>query len=90
MLYRTREAALAALDRMRQRGRAISGSVRRLEGTRYIVPSSDPAKQPYTVDMTRETCTCPAYREMNSSRSSRPSRCKHIWAVVYSAEEVAV
>lgn len=84
-LYKTREAALAGLERVRQRGADLANAVVSLGDGKYATPSTSEPGKTWIVDMHREVCGCPSYRELNQFQDHKrpPIRCKHIWSVVY-------
>lgn len=76
------------LDARQQRALAIvrSDSAKRIKhvsGARWLVPSQSSATGGYVVDADAQTCSCPDHEE-------RGAKCKHIWAVVYLRQEVAL
>jgi transposase len=76
-----------ALDARQQRALALVASKRKrikhVSGARWLVPSQTDAGSGYVVDAEQQTCSCPDHEE-------RGTKCKHIWAVVYLRQEVAL
>ncbi len=57
--------------------------IKHVAGARWLVPSATNASGGYVVDADAGTCSCPDHEE-------RAAKCKHIWAVVYLRQEVAL
>jgi transposase len=76
----------ATVDARQERGLALLRSqkakIRHIAGAKYQVPSATGAGA-YVVDLDDRQCTCPDHQE-------RAVRCKHMWAVSYFREEVAM
>jgi transposase len=74
------------LDARQQRGLALVASKRKLikhvAGARWMVPSQTDTGG-YVVDVDAQTCSCPDHEE-------RGTKCKHIWAVLFVKQEVAL
>ncbi len=75
----------ATSDTRRQRGLALARSqaakIRRDTGDIWHVPSQAGGHAGYSVNVAKQTCTCPDHVD-------RQARCKHLWAVAYVRHEI--
>ena len=75
-----------SLDPRQERGIALAKAkgkhIRHVAGTKYLVPSAA-GTAGYVVDAEAGQCSCPDHE-------TRGVRCKHLWAVTYFRQEVAL
>jgi transposase len=79
--------AAAKVDYRQERGLALAKNkaprFRHVAGDTYLVPSATSTGAAYVVDMAGSKCTCPDFEE-------RGLPCKHLWAVRYFRQELAM